>query len=141
MNMKKYISIITTIVAIFAFSGCDGNHSRYIEDDYDAYAYHLVDQDGYGVADVRYTCDEGRHYDFTSGGGTFYFYDGEDCELELQINEVDSVRDRLYIEDDFGHGVRGIDYSCKNGDEGYTNRNGQFLFDNINRYDLCTLYL
>lgn len=138
--MKKTLLILATISTLFVFSSCDHSRRSYYHED-DMYVYHLVDQEGFGVGDVRYTCDDGYSFDYTTGSGAFYFYDGDDCDIELHLANVDSARDRLYIEDAFGHGARGIEYICDNGDEGYTNRNGRFYFDNIERYDVCTFLL
>ncbi len=138
--MKKFILLMVSAVAVLALSGC-GSSNYY--DDYDEeIRYHLVDQDGYGVSDIRYTCDGGT-VEVTDGSGGFYFYPNNDCSLQLDIT-VDSTQDDLYIENNAGRGVSNIPYECTSGLFGRTDRDGHFEFDNVyseDNEDICTFQL
>ena len=137
--MKKRFILFITFLAVFTFVGCDGYEDRgYYDDENRLY---LIDQHGFAVSNIRYTCDNGKHFEKTSRNGAFYFFDNEDCDLQLDIRDVDSRIDNLFIEDSVGDGVEGIRYFCDNGDEGRTDRNGHFYFDNVERDDICTLIL
>jgi len=140
--MKKIVIFLVTFLALFTFVGCDG-YDEYSDRGYydDENRLYLVDQDGFAVSNIRYTCDDGRAFERTSRDGAFFFFDNEDCELELDIRDVDSRVDSLFIEDNLGEGIEGVKYFCDNGDEGRTDRNGHFYFDNEERNDVCTLLL
>jgi len=135
--MKKNLIVVFAFIALFIFSGCDGYRDGYYNDEN---RFYLIDQDGFSVSGVPYSCDSGRTYEVTNRDGAFYFYDGDNCDLELKIRTVDSRIDKLFIEDSLG-GVEGIRYFCDNGDEGRTDRYGHFYFENRERDDMCTLIL
>ena len=136
--MKKYLPISAILLALFTFVGCDGYRDGYYDGENKLF---IIDQDNRAVSDIRYSCDNGRKYEYTNRDGAFYFYDNEDCALELELKFVDSRIDDLFIEDNYGDGVDGIRYFCDNGDEGRTDRNGHFYFNNRERDDVCTLIL
>ncbi len=135
--MKKFIFLSITIFAVLALNGCGSSSDDYYNDEI---KYHVVDQDGYGVADIRYTCD-GNSVELTDGSGGFYFYPNDDCTLQLELRIVDSTVDDLYIEDDGGAGISGIKYECTSGTFGCTESNGHFEFDNVGEADYCTFQL
>jgi hypothetical protein len=136
--MKKYLFLLVSVMIVFILSGC---HSTVYSDD--ERRYHLVDQDKFGVADIKYTCDQ-HTIDYTDSSGGFYFYPGDDCGLKLDIT-VDSMEDELYIENNAGEGINGIYYECESGlfgrTEHYHARDGHFEFDNIDESDVCTFKL
>jgi hypothetical protein len=132
--MKKILFILISAIAIFSLNGCDSGT------DYDdEIRFHLVDQEGYGVSDIRYTCD-GETIEKTDGSGGFYFDLNTDCSLQLDIT-VNSTEDKLFIENDDGIGVRDIAYECTSGLFGRTDRDGHFEFDNVAESDICTFQL
>ena len=167
--MKKTLIFLITFFALFMFVGCDEYEEEYEEDYYVEYeeteyreieyvnAYseievsnklnklYLVDQNGLSLSGISYSCDNGRHFERTKENGAFYFYDYENCILEFDFpfekNDLDSIVDNLFIEDNLGDGVRGIEYFCKNGDEGLTDEKGHFYFDNEEKDDICTFVL
>lgn len=130
--MKRFMFLMVWTVAVLALSGC-GSSSEYD----DERRYHLVDQDGYGVSDVRYTCN-GETVHLTDASGGFYFYNNDDCSLQLKLSRVDSQEDDLYIEKDSGKGVKNIKYECESGLFGRTDKNGHFEYDNVYGEDICT---
>jgi hypothetical protein len=134
--MKKFIYIFIAAIAILSLSGCTTSW----DDDYDEIKYHVVDQNGHGVSDIRYTCN-GHSIEKTDGSGGLYFYSRDDCTLELELSVVNSTVDTLYMENDDGVGVRNIPYECESGLFGRTDINGNFKFDNINETDFCTFRL
>ena len=134
--MKKFMSMLLAGVAIVVLSGCGGGGDYYEE----AIKFHLIDQNGFGVGDILYTCD-GVHYDVTDGSGGFYFYPYDDCSLELEFPIVDSLIDDLFIIDDNGFAIQDIYYECTSGLFGYTDFYGYFEFDNIYATDTCTFEL
>ncbi len=129
--------LILSGVSALVLSGCGGGSSDYNETEI---RFHLVDQDGFGVSDILYTCD-GINYDVTDGSGGFYFYPGDACSLELAFPIVDSLNDNLFIIDDDGFSVQGIYYECTSGWDGYTDIDGYFEFDNVFEDDICTFEL
>ncbi len=133
--MKKRVLILISAIAVLLLNGC-GSGTDYYDDEI---RFHLVDQDGYGVADIRYTCDGETVYR-TDGSGGFYFYPNDDCSLELDIT-VDSTEDDLFIENDAAVGVADIPYECTSGLFGRTDRDGHFEFDNVDGSDICTFQL
>jgi len=129
--MKIYIySFLVGVV--FLFNGCS-------LDDHDENRYHLVNQNGYGIANVKYVCS-GRAVHLTDGSGGFYFYEKDDCSLKLDL-AVDSVRDFLFIENDHAQGIANIPYECDSGKFGRTDIRGHFEYDNIYQNDVCTFQL
>ena len=135
--MKKLLFLFISAVAVLALSGCGSSSDNYYDDEI---KYHVVDQDGYGVADIRYTCN-GNTVELTDGSGGFYFYPNDDCTLQLELRIVDSTVDDLYIEDNAGAGVSNIYYTCESGTFGRTERDGHFEFDNVGGTDYCTFQL
>ncbi|WP_295421074.1 hypothetical protein [Sulfurovum sp.] len=135
--MKKLLFLAISAVAVLALSGCGGSSDDYYIDEV---KYHVVDQDGYGVADIRYTCD-GNTIELTDGSGGFYFYPNDDCSLQLELSIVDSTIDDLFIENDAGGGVSNISYECTSSLFGRTDIDGHFEFDNVYKDDICTFQL
>jgi len=133
--MRSILFIFFSIIAILSINGCSTG-TNYHDNEI---RFHLVDQDGYGVSDIRYTCD-GETVEITDGSGGFYFYPNDDCSLQLDIT-VNSTEDTLYIENNDGIGVEDIPYECTSGLFGRTDRDGHFEFDNIDESDICTFQL
>jgi hypothetical protein len=130
--MKRILFILVSAIVVLSLNGCSTG-TDYHDDEI---RFHLVDQDGYGVANIRYTCD-GETIERTDGSGGFYFYPNDDCSLQLDIT-VDSTEDELFIENDHGMGVSNIPYECTSGLFGRTDIDGYFEFDNIDESDICT---
>ncbi len=135
--MKKFILLMVSAAAVLALSGC-GSSDYY---DYDEEKYNVVDQDGNGVADIKYTCDGGT-VEVTDGSGGFYFYPNDDCSLKLELSVVDSEIDDLFIEYR-REGMSNIKYECESepGVIRRTDSNGHFEFDNVYEADICTFQL
>jgi hypothetical protein len=133
--MKKFMFLVVSLVAVFALSGCGGDSDDYNDYD-DKRKFHLVDQDGYGISDIKYTCD-GDRVRVTDGSGGFYFYPNDHCTFELDI-ALDLEEDRLYIANDDYRSVGGVPYTCTSGLAGQTDRDGYFKFY---EGDICTFQL
>jgi len=99
----------------------------------------ILDQNGFSVAGLEYTCN-GVDFFTTQNDGGLIFFPGEKCELTLSAPLVDSVIDDLFIVDAFQVPLVSLNYNCANGDIGLTDQNGHFYFDNVYSPDVCSLF-
>ena len=131
---KKLAGFIVAGVAVFALSGCgsSGGNDVVIVDpgpSPDETYLFMVDNDGFAVADVYYTCVDsfgdfiGDFYTRADGG--FLFEPGENCTFDL-IGYNGTPGDELHIEDIAQNPKEGIPYTCLGGDFGRTFGDGSF---------------
>jgi len=128
--MKKITGLALAGVTLFALNGCGGGGGDYVPPPPSDETYlFLVDNGGFAVADVHYSCVNsfgdfiGDFY--TRYDGRFLFRPGEDCTFDF-IGYDGTPGDELYIEDDLQNPKEGIPYTCFGGDFGRTFADGSF---------------
>ena len=128
---KKIAGLMIAGVAVFALSGCGAGDTVVVVDDdtSNETTLFLVDNDGFSVAYVDYSCVD-SFGDFignfqTKSNGAFTFEPGEDCTFDF-IGYDGTPGDELYIEDIDQNSKEGIPYTCISGDFGRTFGDGSF---------------
>ncbi len=139
--MKKGL-IIASLAAAAFLSGCGGgggggNPPPPVTET----TLFLIDQDGYSLGGVPYSCDSGSGV--TAPNGEFTFYPPDDCIFDFtgfdgNYDNDPYVDDIIYIVDDLDDGKGGIDYDCYSFGAGTTYGDGSFDYD-ID--DECVFYL
>jgi len=139
--MKKLMGLVLAGVAVFALSGCGGGDDYYYYYEDDLTTLFLIDQDGFSLGDVPYSCDGGRTY-YTRSNGEFSFYPREECTFDFDgyigNYEDDPITDDIiYIVDYLDYGKGGIPYECASFGVGSTYSDGSFDYD---ENDECVFY-
>jgi len=93
-----------------------------------------LDTVGGGVVNIYYSCSSGDGW--TDGEGGFQFVTGDICTFDF-IGLGGSWIDPLYIDYADGSGVSDIYYECFFAGVGYTDFNGEFIYDVD---DTCDFY-
>ena len=136
--MKKMTGLALAGTAVFILSGCGGGTDVvYVDEGPELVTLFLVDEHGYGIEYVPYTCyapDGSIVTDFeTDFYGEFSFVPGDRCEFDLYgfAETLAPHYQPIFITDGLGYGKGDIPYSCINYDldiatDGVTEIDGYF---------------
>jgi hypothetical protein len=132
--MKRITGFILAGAAVFLLSGCGDTEFVYVDPEPELVSLFLVDEFGYGIDHVPYTCvdayDEIIVDDITTIDGEFTFVPGDRCTFDLFGFPGDRVIP-LYIVDIDWFGKDDIPYECDNGVDitsGITDFDGWFAY-------------
>lgn len=141
--MKQFSIFVSMAVAVAVFSGCGGGGGdSYVPPPSVAGAtLFLIDQNGFSLGGIPYTCDSGSGV--TAPNGEFTFYPPDNCTFDFlgyngNYTNDPFVDDIIYIVDDLDVGKGGIPYDCRSFGGSTTFGDGSFDYD-ID--DVCTFYL
>ena len=142
--MKKLILLASLAVTTALFTGCGGGGGggggiapAPVPPPVAFDVLYLDDAALNGIAGVPYDCPSGAGV--TDGDGAFQFVAGENCTFDLRGYDGTVIfADFLYIDFADGTGVADIGYDCISGTGGFTDFQGNFVYDED---DECTFYL
>jgi len=133
LRMKKITAFAMSMAAVLVLNGCGGGDTV-IDPGPELVSLFLVDDFGYGIDHIPYTCvnayDEIVTNDFTTADGEFVFALGDRCTFDLFGLDGDLL-EPLYIVDVDWFGKDDIPYECDNGVDftsGTTDFDGWFAY-------------
>ena len=139
--MKKYITLIFSIVAVLGLSGCGDKGGDDVSNNLTTLL--LVDHVGNSYGGIPYKCDSMINWELTAPNGEFSFSPPDNCVFDFDRLLGNYFGDPYYYDIvrivDIGHnGKGGIPYDCASFGAGSTYSDGSFEYD-ID--DQCVFYL
>lgn len=142
--MKRFSILAILAVSALGLSGCGGGggDGGYVPPPppIAATTLFLIDQDGYSLGGVPYSCDSGGGV--TAPNGEFTFYPPDNCTFDFlgldgNYDFNPYVDDIIHIVDDLDNGAGGVVYDCASFGASTTFGDGSFYYD---MDDICTFY-
>ena len=142
--MKTKTLLLTAILGLFTFNGCDGFTEKEVGlpegDTRELISYSLVNEGSYPIEGIPYICDSMSKKARTDDAGLFYFVEGDTCQLDFEgytgiyNTEFD---DEIFINNEEGVGVKDVVIECKSYGKGETYEDGGFAYS---ENDKCKFY-